>query len=150
MATALGKRFEVSLIAFMQKRRKHYMLEDLLKGFAAKPRGETIGSQPNRHRLTFEEVMAEAATKGIRTRDITGLDTVRGRGQVPKIPRAGRLAHLMKKAIAVWGSKRSAAGWLKSPNASLGGKSPLRVASTAVGVRQIEDLLGKIAYRITR
>jgi putative toxin-antitoxin system antitoxin component (TIGR02293 family) len=62
--------------------------------------------------------------------------------------RVVRFAHLMRRAIAVFGSRESALDWLRSPQFGLGGKIPLRYAETEVGAREVADLLGRIDYGV--
>ena len=44
--------------------------------------------------------------------------------------------------------RESAAEWLKTPNLSLGDKTPLEYADTEVGAREVENLLGRIDYGV--
>ena len=58
--------------------------------------------------------------------------------------RVVRLARLLSQAKRVMGSLPAAQKWLATPQFGLGGAIPLDFASTEVGGREVEDLLGRI------
>ena len=62
--------------------------------------------------------------------------------------RVVRFARLMGKAVEVLESEENARRWLTSPQFGLGGAVPLDYAETEVGVREVEDLLGRIEYGV--
>ncbi len=62
--------------------------------------------------------------------------------------RVVRFARLMGKAVEVLESEENARQWLTSPQFGLGGAVPLDYAGTEVGVREVEDLLGRIEYGV--
>ena len=57
-----------------------------------------------------------------------------------------RLARILALAHEFLGGRERALHWLKRPNVSLGGGIPLEWLDTEVGARQIENVLGRIAY----
>lgn len=58
--------------------------------------------------------------------------------------RVVRFARIMGKALEVLESESAARGWLRAPQVGLGGAVPLDYATTEVGAREVEDLLGRI------
>ena len=62
--------------------------------------------------------------------------------------RVVRFARLMGKAVEVMESEQNARLWLNSPQVGLGGAVPLAFATTEVGAREVEDLLGRIEYGV--
>ena len=59
-----------------------------------------------------------------------------------------RIATLLNRARQVFDDAEGAAEWLKTPNLSLGDKTPLEYADTEVGAREVENLLGRIDYGV--
>ena len=57
-----------------------------------------------------------------------------------------RLARTMAIASDYLGDAERARHWLKRPNRALGGLAPLAAIDTELGARQVENLLGRIAY----
>ncbi len=62
--------------------------------------------------------------------------------------RVVRFARLLGRAIEVLESEENARRWLTSPQFGLGGAVPLEYATTEVGAREVEDLLGRIEYGV--
>jgi putative toxin-antitoxin system antitoxin component (TIGR02293 family) len=62
--------------------------------------------------------------------------------------RTVRLARVYAAAQETLGDGDKAALWLKTPNRALGGARPLDQLDTDPGVREVEDVLGRIAYGI--
>ncbi len=62
--------------------------------------------------------------------------------------RTVRLAQVYTAAIEALGSEEKAAQWLKTPNRALRGGRPLDQVDTDPGVREVEDVLGRIAYGV--
>jgi putative toxin-antitoxin system antitoxin component (TIGR02293 family) len=60
--------------------------------------------------------------------------------------RTYRIAHLMHRAVNVFGSAEHARRWLKAPQYALGGVTPLAFADTEPGAREVEALLGRIEH----
>jgi uncharacterized protein (DUF2384 family) len=46
------------------------------------------------------------------------------------------------------GSVDAAKGWMKTPNKSLAGQTPLEYRDTEPGARDVEDLLGRIGHGV--
>ena len=59
-----------------------------------------------------------------------------------------RYAHLVGKAKTVFGDISAARNWLTSPQIGLDGQKPLEYATTEVGAREVENLLGRIEYGV--
>ncbi len=59
-----------------------------------------------------------------------------------------RIARLLASAEEVFGDAADAADWMRSANLSLGKVPPLSFADTEIGAREVEDLLGRIAYGV--
>lgn len=59
-----------------------------------------------------------------------------------------RIARLLACAEEVFGDTADAADWMRSTNLSLGGVPPLSFADTEIGAREVENLLGRIAYGV--
>src|SRR5215467_8157659 len=57
-----------------------------------------------------------------------------------------RLARLMAIANEYLGDKERAIRWFKRPNRALGGVAPVAAIDTELGARQVENILGRIAY----
>jgi putative toxin-antitoxin system antitoxin component (TIGR02293 family) len=62
--------------------------------------------------------------------------------------RTVRLARVYAAAQETLGDSEKAAEWLKTPNRALGGVRPLDQLDTDPGVREVEDVLGRIAYGV--
>lgn len=59
-----------------------------------------------------------------------------------------RVQRLLEKAINVFGAVEPARKWLKEKAYGLGDVSPLELASTEVGAREVENLLGRIEHGV--
>ncbi len=57
-----------------------------------------------------------------------------------------RLARLVALANEYLGDHERATDWLKHPNRALGGIAPVSAIDTELGARQVENILGRIAY----
>jgi putative toxin-antitoxin system antitoxin component (TIGR02293 family) len=57
-----------------------------------------------------------------------------------------RLARIVALANAYLGDHERAMRWLKHPNRALGGLAPVAAIDTELGARQVENILGRIAY----
>ena len=62
--------------------------------------------------------------------------------------RTVRLARVYASAIELIGHEEKAVEWLQTPNRALGGERPLDQLDTDVGAREVEDILGRIAYGV--
>jgi putative toxin-antitoxin system antitoxin component (TIGR02293 family) len=58
------------------------------------------------------------------------------------------VARIVALAEESLGSREKAARWLKRPNRALGNAIPLAHLDTDPGVRQVEDLLGRISHGV--
>ncbi len=72
----------------------------------------------------------------------------RRRGRLARFEsdRLYRLARLLALARAYMGDSARALRWLKRANRALGGRAPITAIDTELGARQVESLLGRIAY----
>ncbi|MGA9900955.1 MAG: antitoxin Xre/MbcA/ParS toxin-binding domain-containing protein [Terriglobales bacterium] len=57
-----------------------------------------------------------------------------------------RLARIVAIANEYLGDHERALRWLKRPNRALGGVAPITAIDTELGARQVESVLGRIAY----
>jgi putative toxin-antitoxin system antitoxin component (TIGR02293 family) len=57
-----------------------------------------------------------------------------------------RLARIVALAVEFLGDHERAVRWLKHPNRALGGIPPIAAIDTELGARQVENILGRIAY----
>ena len=57
-----------------------------------------------------------------------------------------RMARLLALARETLGEGERAVRWLKRTNRALGGLAPLAAIDTELGARQVENVLGRIAY----
>ena len=57
-----------------------------------------------------------------------------------------RLARIVALADDCLGDHQRALRWLKHPNGALGGVAPVSAIDTELGARQVENVLGRIAY----
>lgn len=62
--------------------------------------------------------------------------------------RVMRYARLLGKAVQVMGNEEAGREWFTTPAYGLGGVIPLDYAETEVGAREVENLLGRIAYGV--
>ena len=62
--------------------------------------------------------------------------------------RVYRLADLMARATDVLHSDEEAKYWLKTPKKALGGETPLSLADTEIGAKEVKDLLGRIEHGV--
>jgi putative toxin-antitoxin system antitoxin component (TIGR02293 family) len=60
--------------------------------------------------------------------------------------RLSRVLHMIDEAEATFGDKEKAHTWLRRPTPLLDGETPLDRLDTDYGTRQVEALLGRIAY----
>jgi putative toxin-antitoxin system antitoxin component (TIGR02293 family) len=92
---------------------------------------------------------AEISEKiGIPLRTLTRRNAQDSRLTPAESDRTVRLAQVYANAAETLGSGDKAAAWLKTPNRALRGQRPLDQVDTDPGVREVEDLLGRIAYGV--
>lgn len=77
-----------------------------------------------------ERTLARRKKEGVLSRDESG--------------KLVRLARVVERAVEVFEDERAALDWLKSPNASLGGVSPLSLLDTDLGSVAVVNTLGRI------
>lgn len=72
----------------------------------------------------------------------------RRRGRLARFEsdRIYRMARLLALARETLGEDERAVRWLKRTNRALGGQAPIAAIDTELGARQVENLLGRIAY----
>lgn len=72
----------------------------------------------------------------------------RGSGRLARYEsdRLYRLARIVAIANDFLGDRARALRWLKRPNRALGGIAPVEAIDTELGARQVENVLGRIAY----
>jgi len=92
---------------------------------------------------------AEISEKiGIPKRTLTRRLTQHSRLTAAESDRAVRLAQVFSNAAETLGDGDKAAAWLKTPNRALRGGRPLDQLDTDPGVREVEDVLGRISYGV--
>jgi putative toxin-antitoxin system antitoxin component (TIGR02293 family) len=62
--------------------------------------------------------------------------------------RTVRLAQVYATAVETFGDSEKAVSWLKTPNRILRGSRPIDQLDTDPGVREVEEVLGRIAYGV--
>jgi putative toxin-antitoxin system antitoxin component (TIGR02293 family) len=77
--------------------------------------------------------------------------TIAGRRQDRKVQadesdRVLRLARVSAQAAATLGSEEKAAQWMRRPNRALGNQTPLSLVNSGIGIRQVEEILGRIEH----
>jgi putative toxin-antitoxin system antitoxin component (TIGR02293 family) len=71
----------------------------------------------------------------------------RGKGKLEpaESDRLMRFSGIVEKAMELFeGDVNGARHWLRSPQAALGGRTPIRFSQTTVGAREVEDLIGRL------
>jgi putative toxin-antitoxin system antitoxin component (TIGR02293 family) len=92
---------------------------------------------------------AEISEKiGIPQRTLTRRITQQSRLTPAESDRTVRLAQVYSTAAETLGTGDKATAWLKTPNRALRGGRPLDQLDTDPGVREVEDLLGRISYGV--
>jgi putative toxin-antitoxin system antitoxin component (TIGR02293 family) len=92
---------------------------------------------------------AEISEKiGIPQRTLTRRIAQNSRLTPAESDRTVRLAQVYSTATETLGDGDKAAAWLKTPNRALRGGRPLDQLDTDPGVREVEDVLGRIAYGV--
>src|SRR4030095_3582868 len=72
-----------------------------------------------------------------------------GRLQPSESDRLLRTSRLFARAKDLFdGDEESARGWLSRPQRALGGATPLDVATTEVGAREVENLIGRLEHGV--
>jgi putative toxin-antitoxin system antitoxin component (TIGR02293 family) len=71
-----------------------------------------------------------------------------GRLDLSESERLWELARLFHRAVEVLESESGAVHWFKNPIQALGWATPLAYARTAVGLRELENILGRIEHGV--
>ena len=71
-----------------------------------------------------------------------------GRLELGESERVWELARLYFRASEVLESEAAAAQWFKSPIQALGWATPISLMRTAVGLREVENILGRIEHGV--
>jgi putative toxin-antitoxin system antitoxin component (TIGR02293 family) len=85
---------------------------------------------------------------GIPQRTLSRRLSQRSRLTSAESDRTVRLARVYASAVEMIGDEQKAVVWLQTPNRALGGERPLDQLDTDVGAREVEDILGRIAYGV--
>lgn len=85
---------------------------------------------------------------GIPQRTLTRRMSHRSRLTTAESDRTVRVARVYASAVEMIGEEHKAVEWLQTENRALGGERPLDNLDTDVGAREVEDLLGRIAYGV--
>jgi putative toxin-antitoxin system antitoxin component (TIGR02293 family) len=92
--------------------------------------------------------MALSRKLGIPQRTLTRRLSQRSRLTAAESDRTVRLARVYADAVEMIGDREKAVEWLRTPNRALGGRRPLDQLDTDIGAREVEDILGRIAYGV--
>lgn len=85
---------------------------------------------------------------GIPHRTFSRRVSQRSRLSTSESDRAVRFARVYASAVELIGEERKAVEWLRTPNRALGGGRPIDQLDTDLGAREVEDILGRIAYGV--
>ena len=85
---------------------------------------------------------------GIPPRTLTRRLSRHSRLTAPESDRAVRLARVYATAVEMIGDADKAVRWLQTPNRALGGVAPIDQVDTDLGAREVENVLGRIAYGV--
>ncbi len=85
---------------------------------------------------------------GIPQRTLTRRLSHRSRLTAAESDRTVRLARVYASAVEMIGDEEKASEWLRTPNRALGGERPFDQLDTDLGAREVEDVLGRIAYGV--
>jgi putative toxin-antitoxin system antitoxin component (TIGR02293 family) len=115
------------------------MREAIREGFPPRVVGELMRASG----LTLTEL---ASALDLSVRSLQRRRRRRGRLARHESDRLYRLARIVAIANEYLGDHERALRWLKRPNRALGGLSPVAAMDTELGARQVENVLGRIAY----
>ncbi|MBV8113587.1 MAG: DUF2384 domain-containing protein [Silvibacterium sp.] len=90
--------------------------------------------------------LAVAKLLGISERTLTRRATSSRRLTVAESDRVVRLARILALTRETLGSMEKASRWLQTPNRALEGDRPIDRLDTDIGVRSVEQVLGRIEY----
>jgi putative toxin-antitoxin system antitoxin component (TIGR02293 family) len=85
---------------------------------------------------------------GIPQRTLTRRLSRHSRLTAAESDRTVRLARVYGTAVEMIGNAAKATEWLRTPNRALGGRVPIDELDTDLGAREVENILGRIAYGV--
>ncbi|HWR17622.1 MAG TPA: antitoxin Xre/MbcA/ParS toxin-binding domain-containing protein [Terriglobales bacterium] len=85
---------------------------------------------------------------GIPQRTLTRRLSHHSRLTAAESDRTVRFARVYASAVEKIGDEEKASEWLRTPNRALGGEKPFDQLDTDLGAREVEDVLGRIAYGV--
>jgi putative toxin-antitoxin system antitoxin component (TIGR02293 family) len=85
---------------------------------------------------------------GIPSRTLTRRLSRHARLTASESDRTVRAARVYATAVDMIGDAEKASTWLRTPNRALGGDAPVDRLDTDLGARDVENLLGRIAYGV--
>ena len=85
---------------------------------------------------------------GIPQRTMTRRLSQHSRLSAAESDRTVRLARVYATAVEMIGNREKAVEWLRTSNRALAGERPLDQLDTDLGAREVEDVLGRIAYGV--
>ena len=85
---------------------------------------------------------------GIPQRTLTRRLSRHSRLTAAESDRTVRLARVYATAVEMIGNTSKAAEWLRTPNRALSGEVPIDHLDTDLGTREVENILGRIAYGV--
>ena len=91
---------------------------------------------------------AVSATLGIPSRTLSRRLSKRSHLTAAESDRTVRLARVYATAVRMIGDEKKAVAWLRTPNRALGGVVPMERLDTDIGAREVEEVLGRIAYGV--
>ncbi|MGH7563679.1 MAG: type II RES/Xre toxin-antitoxin system antitoxin [Gemmatimonadota bacterium] len=105
---------------------------------------------------TLERLQEALAISGVEIADVVSITPrtltrrkKEGRLRQEESERVLRVARLVEQATRFHdGDLDQARFWLKSPKRALGGRTPLEMARTEVGAREVERLLGRLEHGV--
>lgn len=85
---------------------------------------------------------------GIPQRTLTRRLSQHSRLTAAESDRTVRLARVYATAVEMIGDADKAAKWLRTPNRALAGEVPIDQLDTDLGAKEVENILGRIAYGV--
>jgi putative toxin-antitoxin system antitoxin component (TIGR02293 family) len=85
---------------------------------------------------------------GIPQRTLTRRLSRHSRLTAAESDRTVRLARVYATAVEMIGNAGKATEWLRTPNRALGGEVPIDLLDTDLGTKEVENVLGRIAYGV--
>ena len=103
---------------------------------------KVVGSVMDSAGLTLKELsaMLDLSSRSLQRRRRQGR---LARYESDRLYRLARIVALAKQCI---GDEKIAVRWLKKPNRALAGNVPLELMDTELGARNVENVLGRIAF----